>query len=136
MEPQEKSVNKPVKETPSSQRARGSQRMTLRQQLQSEKEEEREEEGEAEEEVLSQSLQKRNKNIQENKAMVIKPLFDPYSNTLCYISFTCDLLCGCVQLAKLFADLSTMADLTPPTTPRVSIRTNNKRLLIISIVKH
>ncbi|KAL3043981.1 hypothetical protein OYC64_003757 [Pagothenia borchgrevinki] len=89
MEPQEKSVNKPVKETPSSQRARGSQRMTLRQQLQSEKEEEREEEGEAEEEVLSQSLQKRNKNIQENKAM----------------------------LAKLFADLSTMADLTPPTTP-------------------
>ncbi|KAI9539792.1 hypothetical protein NQZ68_001724 [Dissostichus eleginoides] len=94
MEPQEKSVNKPVKETPSSQRARGRQRMTLRQQLQSEKEEERveeeeEEEGEAEEEVLSQSLQKRNKNIQENKAM----------------------------LAKLFADLSTIADLTPPTTP-------------------
>ncbi|KAK5883765.1 hypothetical protein CesoFtcFv8_020061 [Champsocephalus esox] len=86
MEPQEKSVNKPVKETPSSQRARGRQRMTLRQQLQSEK---GEGEGEAEEEVLSQSLQKRNKNIQENKAM----------------------------LAKLFADLSTMADLTPPTTP-------------------
>ncbi|XP_033949832.1 cell division cycle-associated 7-like protein isoform X2 [Pseudochaenichthys georgianus] len=89
MEPQEKSVNKPVKETPSSQRARGRQRMTLRQQLQSEKGGGEEGEGKAEEEVLSQSLQKRNQNIQENKAM----------------------------LAKLFADLSTMADLTPPTTP-------------------
>ncbi|KAI4818242.1 hypothetical protein KUCAC02_011592 [Chaenocephalus aceratus] len=39
--------------------------------------------------VNKPSLQKRNQNIQENKAM----------------------------LAKLFADLSTMADLTPPTTP-------------------
>ncbi|KAJ4927922.1 hypothetical protein JOQ06_015723 [Pogonophryne albipinna] len=39
--------------------------------------------------VNKPSLQKRNENIQENKAM----------------------------LAKLFADLSTMADLTPPTTP-------------------
>ncbi|XP_033831422.1 cell division cycle-associated 7-like protein [Periophthalmus magnuspinnatus] len=42
------------------------------------------------EDVLSQSLKKRNKNIQENKAM----------------------------LAKLFADLSYMAVLTPPPTPQ------------------
>lgn len=41
-------------------------------------------------EELSQSLKKRNKNIEENKAM----------------------------LAKLFADLSTMAVLTPPSTPQ------------------
>ncbi|KAK5855198.1 hypothetical protein PBY51_005326 [Eleginops maclovinus] len=98
-EPLEESVNKPVKETTSSQK--GTPRMTLRQQLQNKKEEQREEEEdeeEAEEEVLSQSLQKRNKNIQENKAM----------------------------LAKLFADLSTMADLTPPTTPQNKKRAKEK----------
>ncbi|XP_074542905.1 cell division cycle-associated 7-like protein isoform X2 [Halichoeres trimaculatus] len=54
-----------------------------------EEEEEKKEEGEDQAEVLSPSLRKRDKNIQENKAM----------------------------LAKLFADLSTVADLTPPTTP-------------------
>ncbi|XP_072303695.1 cell division cycle-associated 7-like protein [Eucyclogobius newberryi] len=50
------------------------------------------------EEVLSQSLKKRNKNIQENKAM----------------------------LAKLFADLSTMAVLTPPSTPQKKKSTPEK----------
>ncbi|XP_068558607.1 cell division cycle-associated 7-like protein isoform X2 [Cebidichthys violaceus] len=67
----EKNVKKPVKESPPSQRARGRPRMKQQQQ---------------DEEVLPQSLRKRDKNIQENKAM----------------------------LAKLFADLSTMADLTTP----------------------
>lgn len=47
-------------------------------------------EDEHDDEELSQSLKKRNKNIEENKAM----------------------------LAKLFADLSTMAVLTPPSTPQ------------------
>ncbi|XP_037330263.2 cell division cycle-associated 7-like protein [Pungitius pungitius] len=90
----EKNVKKPVKETPPSQRARRSQRMKQQQQQQDEKEEEEEEE----EEVLSQSLRKRDKNIQENKAM----------------------------LAKLFADLSTMADLTLPTTPQKKKRASEK----------
>uniref|UniRef100_A0A8C6SFN9 Cell division cycle associated 7b n=1 Tax=Neogobius melanostomus TaxID=47308 RepID=A0A8C6SFN9_9GOBI len=49
-----------------------------------------EDEDEDDEEDLSQSLKKRSKNIQENKAM----------------------------LAKLFADLSTIASLTPPSTPQ------------------
>ncbi|XP_056271040.1 cell division cycle-associated 7-like protein [Pseudoliparis swirei] len=82
----EKNVKKPVKETPPLQRTRGRQRMKQQQQ-QDEKEEE---EKADKEELLSQSLKKRDKNIQENKAM----------------------------LAKLFADLSTMADLTLPTTPQ------------------
>ncbi|CAL1584534.1 unnamed protein product [Knipowitschia caucasica] len=56
------------------------------------------EEEEEEEEVLSQSLKKRNKNIQENKAM----------------------------LAKLFADLSTLAVLTPPSTPQKRKSTTEK----------
>ncbi|XP_070778442.1 cell division cycle-associated 7-like protein [Enoplosus armatus] len=85
---QEKNVKKPVKETPPSQRGRGMQRK--RQQQQKKDEEEEEEEEEDKEEVLSQSLRKRDKNIKENKAM----------------------------LAKLFADLSTMADLTLPTSPQ------------------
>ncbi|XP_031709564.1 cell division cycle-associated 7-like protein [Anarrhichthys ocellatus] len=76
-----KNVKKPVKESPPSWRARGRQRMKQQQQD--------EEEEEEEEEVLSQSLRKRDKNIQENKAM----------------------------LAKLFAGLSTMGDLNLPTTP-------------------
>lgn len=50
---------------------------------------EKDDDDDDEEEDLSQSLKKRNKNIQENKAM----------------------------LAKLFADLSTIAVLTPPSTP-------------------
>ncbi|XP_059206002.1 cell division cycle-associated 7-like protein [Centropristis striata] len=67
-----------VKEAPPAQmRTRGRQRK--QQQL-----------DEDEDEGLSQSLRKRDKNIQENKAM----------------------------LAKLFADLSSVADLTPPTTPQ------------------
>lgn len=62
----EKNAKKPVKETPPSQRARGRQRMKPQQQ-----DEEEEEEEDEEEEVLSQSLRKRDKNIQENKAMVM-----------------------------------------------------------------
>uniref|UniRef100_A0A3P8TJF2 Cell division cycle associated 7 like n=1 Tax=Amphiprion percula TaxID=161767 RepID=A0A3P8TJF2_AMPPE len=57
-----------------------------------------EEEEENKEDVPSQSLKKRDKNIQENKAM----------------------------LAKLFADLSTMADLTLPITPSKKKRTSVK----------
>ncbi|XP_068431999.1 cell division cycle-associated 7-like protein isoform X2 [Clinocottus analis] len=87
----EKNVKKPVKETPPLQRTRGRQRMT--QQLQDEKEEDNDKE-----ELLSQSLRKRDKNIQENKAM----------------------------LAKLFADLSTMADLTLPSTPQKKKRASEK----------
>ncbi|XP_018523527.1 cell division cycle-associated 7-like protein [Lates calcarifer] len=100
-EPQEKNVRKPSKETPPSQRARGRQRMKQREEEEEEEEdddddeeeeeqEEEEEEDDDKEKVLSQSLRKRDKNIQENKAM----------------------------LAKLFADLTTMADLTQPTTPQ------------------
>ncbi|XP_056154833.1 cell division cycle-associated 7-like protein [Lampris incognitus] len=57
-----------------------------------------EDEKEEEEEVVSLSLRKRNKNIQENKAM----------------------------LAKLFADLSTMAELTPLNTPQKKKRNSEK----------
>ncbi|KAM9340267.1 cell division cycle-associated 7-like protein [Symphorus nematophorus] len=105
-EPQEKNVRKPVKETPPSLRSRGRLRKKQKQQQDEEEEEEEEEnenenEKEAEddkEDVLSQSLRKRDKNIKENKAM----------------------------LAKLFADLSTMADLTPPTTPQKKKRMSEK----------
>ncbi|XP_035038900.1 cell division cycle-associated 7-like protein [Hippoglossus stenolepis] len=81
------------KDSPSPPRTRGRQRMKQKQhkdaeEEQLEDEEEDEEEEEEKEEVLSQSLRKREKNIQENKAM----------------------------LSKLFADLTTMADLTLPTT--------------------
>ncbi|KAM6903300.1 cell division cycle-associated 7-like protein isoform 1-T1 [Lycodopsis pacificus] len=81
--PKQELKGKNVKESPPSQRARGSQRMKQQQQDEEDEEEE-------EEEVLSQSLRKRDKNIQENKAM----------------------------LAKLFAGLSTMGDLNLPTTPQ------------------
>ncbi|KAG7244956.1 hypothetical protein INR49_024056, partial [Caranx melampygus] len=87
--PQGGNVKKPVKETPSSKRARGRPSVKQRQD-EEEEEEEEEEQQEDKEEVLYQSLKKRDKNIQENKAM----------------------------LAKLFADLSTMADMTLPTTPQ------------------
>ncbi|XP_026205296.1 cell division cycle-associated 7-like protein [Anabas testudineus] len=96
-ESQKKNVNKAVKDDPPPQRGR-------RRQKQEQPDEEEEEEEEAEkgeedkEEVLSQSLRKRDKNIQENKAM----------------------------LAKLFADLSTMADLTLPTTPQKKKRVSEK----------
>ncbi|XP_042291109.1 cell division cycle-associated 7-like protein [Thunnus albacares] len=89
-EPQKKNVKKPVKETPPSQRTR--------QRMKQQDEEEEEEQEENKEDVLSQSLRKRDKNIQENKAM----------------------------LAKLFADLSTMADLTLPTTPQKKKRISEK----------
>ncbi|KAM7384151.1 hypothetical protein PAMA_011478 [Pampus argenteus] len=95
-EPQKKSVKKPVKETPPSQRGR--QRMKQQDEEEEEEEEKEEEPEEEKEEVLCHSLRKRDKNIQENKAM----------------------------LAKLFADLSTMADLTLPTTPQKKKRTADK----------
>lgn len=85
--PQGENVKKPVKETPTTKRARG---RLSKKQRQDEEVEEEEEQQEDKEEVLYQSLKKRDKNIQENKAM----------------------------LAKLFADLSTMADMTLPTTPQ------------------
>ncbi|KAG7245020.1 hypothetical protein INR49_023586, partial [Caranx melampygus] len=80
---------KTCERTPSSKRARGRPSVKQRQD-EEEEEEEEEEQQEDKEEVLYQSLKKRDKNIQENKAM----------------------------LAKLFADLSTMADMTLPTTPQ------------------
>nr|XP_019946334.1 PREDICTED: cell division cycle-associated 7-like protein [Paralichthys olivaceus] len=77
------------KDSPPPQRARGRQRIEQKQHKDAEEEQlEEEEEEEEKEEVLSQSLRKREKNIKENKAM----------------------------LSKLFADLTTMADLTLPTT--------------------
>ncbi|KAK2830270.1 hypothetical protein Q5P01_018201 [Channa striata] len=72
-------------------------RQSVKQQLDNEEEEEEEAEEDSEE-VLSQSLRKRDKNILENKAM----------------------------LAKLFADLSTMAVLTLPTTPPKKKRASEK----------
>ncbi|KAI3358039.1 hypothetical protein L3Q82_003057 [Scortum barcoo] len=95
---QEKNVKKPVKETPRARRGRGRQRMKQQQQDEEEEGEEEVEKEEEKEEVLSQSLRKRDKNIKENKAM----------------------------LAKLFADLSTMADLTLPTTPQKKKRAPEK----------
>ncbi|XP_034400958.1 cell division cycle-associated 7-like protein [Cyclopterus lumpus] len=95
----EKNVKKPVKETPPLPRTRGRQRMKQQQQDEKEEEEEEEEEEEKDKDKEeSQSLQKRDKNIQENKAM----------------------------LAKLFADLSTMADLSLPTTPQKKKRASEK----------
>lgn len=64
-EPQEKKLKKAVKESPS-QRVAGRRRIKQ----QNEEEEEAEEEVEDKADVLSQSLQKRDKNIKENKAMV------------------------------------------------------------------
>lgn len=59
-EPQEKKLKKPFKEIPF-QRARGRRGMKQKDEV----------EEEDKEEVLSQSLQKRDKNIKENKAMVM-----------------------------------------------------------------
>ncbi|XP_070702874.1 cell division cycle-associated 7-like protein [Pempheris klunzingeri] len=98
---QEKKVKKSVRESPPLQRGRRRQGMKQQQQLQQQDEKEEkdeEEEEEEEEEVLSQSLRKRDKNIQENKAM----------------------------LAKLFADLSTMDDLAQSTTPQKKKRALEK----------
>ncbi|CAJ1083948.1 Cell division cycle-associated 7-like protein [Xyrichtys novacula] len=89
---QKLNTNKLVKDAPPPQRGRGRQRK------QQQKDEEEEKEEEEEEEDLSQSLRKRSKNIQENKAM----------------------------LAKLFADLSTMADLAPPITPQKKKKTSER----------
>ncbi|XP_030267245.1 cell division cycle-associated 7-like protein isoform X1 [Sparus aurata] len=98
-EPQEKIIKKPVEETRPSRRASKRQRTKQQQQQQDEEEEEEEEEEDKDkEEVLSQSLRKRDKNIKENKAM----------------------------LAKLFADLSSMADLTLPSTPQKKKRVSEK----------
>ncbi|XP_061665739.1 cell division cycle-associated 7-like protein isoform X2 [Syngnathoides biaculeatus] len=84
-EPQAKNLRKPVKETVA-QRVR--QRM--KKQEEDEQRAEEAEEVRGEDDAMCQSLRKREKNIQENKAM----------------------------LAQLFADLSTMADLTFPNTPQ------------------
>ncbi|XP_054618808.1 cell division cycle-associated 7-like protein [Dunckerocampus dactyliophorus] len=84
-EPKKKNVKKPVQET----LARRMRQKMKKQDRHREEEKEQEQE-QGEDEVLYQSLRKRDKNIQENKAM----------------------------LAKLFADLSTMADLTLPATPQ------------------
>ncbi|KAM6974417.1 cell division cycle-associated 7-like protein [Tautogolabrus adspersus] len=84
----EKNLKKTVKDAPPAQGVRA--RQTVKEQQQDEEDDK--------EDVLSQSLRKRDKNIQENKAM----------------------------LAKLFSDLSTMADLTPPTTPQKKKRAQEK----------
>ncbi|XP_004548003.3 cell division cycle-associated 7-like protein [Maylandia zebra] len=94
-ETQEKSVKKLVKGKSPSQISRGRQKVKQKQ----DEEKEEEEDEDKEEEELSHSLKKRDKNIQENKAM----------------------------LAKLFADLSTtMADLTAPTTPQKKKRLSER----------
>lgn len=119
---QSKRATKPVTENPPPQTARGRQAKK--------KQDEEEEKEEDKEEVLSQSLKKRDKNIQENKAMVTNsyfPLwfFSPMFLLNVYIiSLTLVSSVDVFQLAKLFADLSTMADLTLPTTPQVSTRAN------------
>lgn len=92
---------------------------------------EEEDEEEDKEEVLSQSLQKRDRNIKENKAMVMN-LYNPLSFLhillYCQTSFDSGPLCCFFQLAKLFADLSTIADLPLATTPQVSIHTSTSFL--------
>ncbi|XP_034561157.1 cell division cycle-associated 7-like protein [Notolabrus celidotus] len=126
---QKKNNKRPIKVAPPPRRGRGRPKRMKQQEDEDEDEEEEEEEEEEEveeeeeekkenkkekkeeeeekkkkkkeegkEEVLSQSLRKRDKNIQENKAM----------------------------LAKLFADLSTVADLIPPTTPQKKKRGSEK----------
>ncbi|XP_051812110.1 cell division cycle-associated 7-like protein [Acanthochromis polyacanthus] len=90
---QKRSAKKPVKQNPPSQRSTGRKIMKQKQDKEKKDQEEKDKE-----DVPSQSLKKRDKNIQENKAM----------------------------LAKLFADLSTMADLTLPTTPSKKKRTSIK----------
>lgn len=67
-ETQEKSVKKPVKGKSPSQISRGRQKVKQKQD-----EEKEEEDEDKEEEELSHSLKKRDKNIQENKAMVLNP---------------------------------------------------------------
>lgn len=67
-EPQKKNVKAPVKETPRSQRAK----KRTKQQDEGDGGDEGEKK-EDKEDVLSQSLRKRDKNIQENKAMVMTP---------------------------------------------------------------
>lgn len=122
-EPQETKIKKPARETLSH---KVKESLRKKQQQEEEKEEE-----EVKEEVVSQSLQKRDKNIKENKAMVTGHC---KTNWYClYISLCCaiallplmTLLFFFVvsQLAKLFADLSTMADLPLTATPPVSINT-------------
>lgn len=68
-ETQEKSVKKPVKGKSPSQISRGRQKVKQKQ----DEEKEEEEDEDKEEEELSHSLKKRDKNIQENKAMVLNP---------------------------------------------------------------
>ncbi|XP_028256214.1 cell division cycle-associated 7-like protein [Parambassis ranga] len=93
---QNKTNKKPVKQTPPLRTLRGRQTKKVQKQEDEKKEEEKEEDDK--DEVMSQSLKKRDKNIQENKAM----------------------------LAKLFAGLSTIADLTPPATPQKKKRTSEQ----------
>lgn len=95
-------AKKPVKENPRPKRARRGR--TRKQQHEEDEDQEKAdneeegEDGEEDEEILYQSLKKRDKNIQENKAM----------------------------LAKLFADLDSMADLTLPSTPQKRRRPSDK----------
>ncbi|XP_061597878.1 cell division cycle-associated 7-like protein [Cololabis saira] len=88
--PKQGAREKNDKKLASGNRARRTRGRCLTQNQDEDEKEEEEEEKEEKEEVLSHTLRKRDKNIQENKAM----------------------------LAKLFADLSTMADPSPPTTPQ------------------
>ncbi|XP_019721795.1 cell division cycle-associated 7-like protein [Hippocampus comes] len=91
-EPQAKSIEKPVKETVA-------QRVRERMKKQEDKlRQPKTEKATGEDEAVCRSLSKRDKNIQENKAM----------------------------LAKLFADLTTMADLTLPDTPQKKKRSPMK----------
>ncbi|MEQ2306421.1 hypothetical protein AMECASPLE_008138 [Ameca splendens] len=97
-ESNKKKVSKPVRKAHPSLRGKGRQK-AKQDQKEDDKEEEEEEEGvKDKKEILSQSLMKRDRNIQENKAM----------------------------LTKLFADLSSLADLTPPTTPQKKKKVSQK----------
>ncbi|XP_077362527.1 cell division cycle-associated 7-like protein isoform X2 [Festucalex cinctus] len=91
-EPQAKSIRKQVKETVA---------QKVRQRMKKQEDQRKEVKAvkaQGEDEAMCQSLSKRDKNIQENKAM----------------------------LAKLFADLTTMADLTLPDTPQKKQRSPAK----------
>lgn len=93
--PKHKALQKNIQNDKVTRPQRSRQKMQQQQQQQQHLEEDDEKD---DEEYLSQSLKKRDKNIQENKAM----------------------------LAKLFANLTTLAVLTPPATPQKKKRTQEK----------
>lgn len=120
-EPQAKRIVTPVKETVAQRVRQGMKKQEDKQgQAKTEK-------ATGEDEAVCRSLSKRDKNIQENKAMVVIIIgsVNTMANNMDHHNINVDrpsffFLTVVFQLAKLFADLTTMADLTLPDTPQVS----------------